>query len=61
MTYPEELIDDLIDEWQHGNGLSVSLPEFLGMTEDQYARFVMCKMPVEELAAWAAKRQEDAV
>ncbi len=60
MNDPEVLIDDLIGEWHDGNRLGVSLPEFLALTEDQYARFVMCKMPAEELAAWATKRQESA-
>jgi hypothetical protein len=50
---PDELIDNMIDKWHDGGGLGVTLPEYLRMTDAQYARWVMSKMPEEELAEWA--------
>lgn len=56
---PEQLIDDLIDEWHDGGGFDIDLPDFLGMTKGQYARWVMQRLPAEELAAWAKTRTEN--
>ena len=53
---PEQLIDDLIDQWHDGNGFGIDLPDYLGMTKGQYARWVMQKLPAEELTAWAARK-----
>jgi hypothetical protein len=33
-------VDDLIDAWHHGQ-TDKPLPEYLGMTEEQYADFVV--------------------
>ena len=39
-----EDIDDYIDMW-HGSDSKLSLPEFLGMTNEEYAMFVTkCKI-----------------
>jgi len=34
-----ESIDNFIDQWHEGNG-SETLPDYLGMTEDEYALWV---------------------
>lgn len=53
---PNELINSLIDDWHDGgDGSQKLLPEYLRMTDSQYARWVMNKMPDEELAEWAKK------
>lgn len=60
MIDPEELILDLIDQWHTAKDATVSLPAFLGMSNDQYARWVMSKMPADELAEWAVARSQSA-
>lgn len=54
---PEKLINDLIDEWIAANSAGRSLPEYLGMTNDQYGRWVAQKLPAAELAEWAKNRK----
>lgn len=40
MKAPEEIIDDLIHDWNAGHGRGVPLHEYLGMDHAEYARFV---------------------
>jgi Ca2+-binding EF-hand superfamily protein len=39
MNLTEEKVDQLIEEWHNGNS-PLELHEFLGMTNEQYSRFV---------------------
>lgn len=60
---PETLIYDLIHQWHAGANLDddadyLPLHEFLGMTWEQYGRWVELKMPADELAEWAKTRQQ---
>jgi hypothetical protein len=40
IQYTKEEIDDLVDEW-HGSETKMSLHEFLGMTEEEYNRWIL--------------------
>lgn len=53
---PETLMLDLIGEWHDADGADRPLPEYLGMTNDQYAQWVMGKLPAADLAEWAKNR-----
>ncbi|BCK58350.1 hypothetical protein NWFMUON74_61220 [Nocardia wallacei] len=52
-TYTEMLLYDLIEQWQAcGGGTAADdVLEFLGMSWDEYARWVECRMPADERAA----------
>lgn len=57
---PEQLIESLVDDWHDaGDGSWKPLPEYLRMTNSQYARWVMGKLSEEELAEWAKKWNND--
>ncbi|WP_109527221.1 MULTISPECIES: hypothetical protein [Nocardia] len=57
---PETLMLDLTEEW-HETELGLidyqPLHEFLGMTWEQFGRYVECRMPADELAEWAKARR----
>ncbi|WP_280332083.1 hypothetical protein [Nocardia wallacei] len=58
-TYTDTLLDDLVDEWHtRGGGPGLELHEFLGMSRGEYARWVECRMPADERAAWAKRRAD---
>lgn len=47
---PDDAIGDVISAW-HAGIASVSLPEYLGMTEDEYARWVERSVRVTDIVA----------
>lgn len=56
MVDPEQLADDLVDAWHNSPEDGRPLHEFMGMSWDQYKRWVECRMPAAELAEWATGR-----
>lgn len=55
----KELLDDLVEEWHtRDDDPGVELHEYLGMSWDEYARWVEGRTSASERAAWAKRRAD---
>ena len=41
--YTEEELDDLIDKWHNGDGKGLELYEYVGVSREDYAKWVMSR------------------